>query len=436
MTDRSVSGASARQQGTETMSVKRSTRWVCVCACSTALVALAAQPAKAQQPGSDATDRALIQQLQKRVDELEEQVKKLQAQSAAAEDKRTAEPPAESAGQPEEGMRDMLAPLGLGGLQIRGFNDVSFHAFRDGGSVNTFTLGQLDLFLSSRLVSDFNTVGEVVFEAGDSNGFGVDVERLLLQYSPSDRFSVGAGRFHTAIGFYNTAYHHGNWFQTATGRPFIFRFEDDGGILPVHGVGVTAQGQIPSGGVGLKWVAEISNGRHSRSPDEEPVQNVEDENAHKAVNVALLARPTRFPGLQAGLSVYRDRLEPAAQPMIDETIIAAHLVYQSPLFEQLNEAIFIRHAPVDAEPAMTTSSFYSQISRQFGRYRPYLRYEYLDVPANDVVFRNDMGRSYGPTVGLRFDAAAPVAIKLEYVRLTGGIQTQTNGLTVQLGFAF
>jgi hypothetical protein len=435
MTDSSVPGAAARQQGTATMSVNRSMWRVCVCACATALVALAGRPAFAQQTGADATDRALIQQLQKRIDELEEQMKKLQAQAAAAEEKAAAEPPPESAAQREEGMRDMLTPLGIGGLQIRGFNDVSFHALRDSGSVNTFTLGQLDLFLTTRLVSDFSTVGEVVFEAGDNNGFGVDVERMLLQYAPSDRFIVAAGRFHTAIGYYNTAYHHGNWFQTATGRPFIFRFEDDGGILPVHGVGVTAQGQIPSGGAGLRWVAEISNGRRSRSPDDEPVQNVEDENAHKAVNVALLTRPTRFPGLQAGLSVYRDRLEPDAQPTIGETIVAAHLVYQSPLFEQLNEAIFIRHAPAGGE-AVTTSSLYSQISRQLGRFRPYLRYEYLDVPVNDLVFRNEMGRSYGPTVGLRFDAAPPVAVKLEYVRLTGSIQPQTNGLTVQLGFAF
>lgn len=418
------------------MVVERPRPWVCICLCSAALVALAGRQARAQQQaGSEAADRAQIQQLQKRVDELEEQVKALQAQSAAAEEKRTAEPSAESAAQQAEGMRDMLSPLGLGALQIRGFNDVDFHAFRD-GSTNTFSLGQLDLFLSSRLASDFNTVGEIVFEANDRNEFGVDVERLLLQYSPNDRFTVGAGRFHTAIGFYNTAYHHGNWFQTATGRPFIFRFEDGGGILPVHGVGVTAQGDIPSGGAGLKYVAEIANGRRSRSPDDEPVQNVEDENAHKAVNFALLAKPTQFPGLQAGISVYRDRLEPAAKPTIAETIVAAHLVYQIPIFESLNEAIFIRHTPADTGLATTTSSFYSQISRGFGRIRPYFRYEYLDVPEDDLVFSSDMGRSYGPTFGLRFDAAPPVAVKLEYVRLTGGIRTQTNGLTIQLGFAF
>ena len=405
-------------------------RILCAGVCSIVLLPLAARSAAAQPP----EERQQIEQLQKRVDELEAQLKALQAQ-ADADEKRKADAAAETTGQVESG-HDMLTPLGLGALQIRGFNDLDFRTFRDGGKVNTFSLGQLDLFLSSRLASDFSTLGEIVFEAGDDNGFGVDVERILLQWSPNDRISVAGGRFHTAIGYYNTAYHHGNWFQTATGRPFIFRFEDDGGILPVHGVGVTVQGQIPSGAAGLRYVGEISNGRHSRSADEEPVQNVEDENAHKAINLALLTRPTGIPGLQAGVSVYRDRLEPAAQPTIDETIVAAHLVYQVPLFEQLNEAIFIRHTPADTGTAATTSSFYTQISRQFGRARPYFRYEFLDVPDSELVFRSQIGRSYGPTVGLRVDAAPPVAIKLEYTRLTGSIETQTNGFTVQFAFVF
>ena len=406
-------------------------RFLCSCACSIVLLPLAAQSAAAQPT----EEPQQIEQLQKRVDELEAQVKALQAQ-ADSEEKRQADAAAESTREGAEGMRDMLTPLGLGALQIRGFNDIDFRTFRAGGQVNTFSLGQLDLFLSSRLGSDFSTLGEIVFEADDTNGLEVDVERFLLQYSPNDRISVAGGRFHTAIGYYSTAYHHGNWFQAATGRPFIFRFEDDGGILPVHGVGLTVQGQIPSGAAGLRYVGEISNGRRSRSPDDEPVQNVEDENAHKAVNVALLSRPTGIPGLQAGVSVYRDRLERAAQPTIDETIVAAHLVYQVPLFEQLNEAIFIRHTPADTRATATTSSFYSQISRQFGRGRPYFRYEFLDVPNSELVFANQIGRSYGPTVGLRIDAAPPVAIKLEYTRLTGSIETQTNGFTLQFAFVF
>jgi hypothetical protein len=341
------------------------------------------------------------------------------------------DPPAQPpAAEPHE----MQPPVGLGTLQIRGFTDLDFASFRDGEQPNTFKVGQLDLFLTSQLAPDFNMVGEVVFEAGEDNAIGVDVERLLLQYSPSDKLTIAAGRYHTAIGYYNAAYHHGNWFQTAIGRPFIFRFEDNGGILPVHGVGLTAQGKIPSGPAGLRWIAEVSNGRHSRSPDEEAVQNAEDENGHKAVNLALIARPDQTPGLQMGVSVYRDRLEPSTLPSVDQTIVAGHVVYQTPAFELLNEALFVRHASLAA--VTTTKSFYVQLSQQFRRYRPYVRYEYLNVPSDDPIFSTVLGLSDGPSIGIRFDAATAVALKLQYTRLTGSIRNQTNGLTAQAALTF
>src|SRR5207248_379168 len=108
-------------------------------------------------------------------------------------------------------------------LQIRGFGDVQFRASNEPDTPSSFSIGQLDLFITSRLASDLTLVSEVVFEADDENRYSLDVERLLLQFSPSDYLNVGVGRFHTAIGFYNAAYHHGAWFQTALGRPQLFK---------------------------------------------------------------------------------------------------------------------------------------------------------------------------------------------------------------------
>lgn len=343
----------------------------------------------------------------------------------------------EPAAQPPDTPHDMTSAAGLGALQIRGFNDIDYRAFQAGSTPNTFTLGQLDLFLSSRLSPEFNVIGELVVEAEEDNTIGVDLERMLVQYSPNDLFTISAGRYHTAIGFYNASYHHGNWFQTAIGRPFIFRFEDDGGILPVHGVGITVQGQIPSGSLGLRYVAEVSNGRRTSSPDEEAVQSVADENDNKAVNVALMSRPASLPGLQVGFSAYRDRRTPRRHEVVDETIIAAHIVYESPSFEQLNEVIVISHTPARSARS-TTTSFYTQVAPRFGRYHPYFRFEYLDVPkdAFGPVIADIAGRSYGPSVGVRFDAATAVALKLQYDRFTGPIRNETTGLTAQIAFTF
>jgi hypothetical protein len=247
---------------------------------------------------------------------------------------------------------------------------------------------------------------------------------------------LSVGRGHTAIGYYNTAYHHSTWMQTTTARPFLFEFEDRGGILPVHIVGATANGRVPSGRVGLHYVAEIGNGRESRLPlSSEPVQNVVSDDARKAFNLALFARPETIRGFQAGISVYRDVLSPASETKIGETIVAAHAILIRPKYEWLSEALLDRHAPYGSAKVFHTPGFYVQASRQFGLYRPYFRYEYLNAPRNEPVFP-DVGLRHGPIAGLRFDANESVALKLEYSYTMLRNQPAVNELTGQLGFTF
>ncbi len=304
--------------------------------------------AQGTAPGADA-DKQTIQMLLQRIERLEARVEQLEGTQAAAGKVQTAgltgqQPsrpvPGPAAGPAEEpdplesgpggGVRPR-ARVGAPGTGAHGYEQDSFaHPGIRGrqlpwqqshGDTNSFALGQLNLFVTSDISEKFKFLGEIVFESGPDNfynvpggrrnEFGVDVERYLVQYSYNDYFNLAAGRYHTAIGFYNTAYHHSTWFQTTTGRPLLFEFEDSGGILPIHNVGLSASGRIPSGALGLHYVAEIGNGRASRQPlGDEPVQNVVDENNYKAVNLALFARPESIRGLQIGFSGYHDKLMP------------------------------------------------------------------------------------------------------------------------------
>lgn len=331
-------------------------------------------------------------------------------------------------------------------LRIRGFGDVSFHGDTFPGDTTSFSLGQLDLFITSDISDRFRFLSEVVFEAGPDNiygaevghenSFNVDIERYLLQYSHNDYLNLAIGRGHTAIGYYNTAYHHSTWLQTTTDRPFLFSFEDDGGILPIHIVGATASGLVPSGALGLHYVAEIGNGRESRSPlTSEPVQNeISDQNG-KAFNLALFARPEAIHGFQSGFSVYRDKLAPVNGPAIGQTILAAHAVLIRPKYEWLNEALLDRHAVIGTGSIFNTPGFYSQMSKQFGSYRPYFRYEYLNVGRNEPVF-SDVALRHGPLGGLRYDPNESVALKFEYQYTFLRDKAGVNSLTAQVGFTF
>ncbi len=422
------------------------------------LIFLWAGPAVAQQPASGDGDHELIRQLLQRVQQLEAEVRELKARESAASastatssavSSSTASStaslppnpptpaPTQSAQAPapfNQGPMIMPDAHGSPSMNFRGFSDVSYHASDQSGTTNAFALGQFNLFITSKLSERIGVLAEAVLEADQNNGFGFELERLLLQYSASDHFNINVGRYHTAIGWYNTAYHHSTWMQTAVGRPLAFDFEDKGGILPVHNVGISVNGTIPSGSLGLHYVAEVGNGRTSRSPLDEPVQNVVDENNGKAVNFALFVRPDNLPGFQAGFSVYHDHLTPAGGPNIGETIFAAHAVYQSSVFEWLNEAVMIRDAINGTSRVDHVPTFYSQISRKIGPVRPYFRYQYINAPDTRFIFP-DIGFIHGPSLGIRYDFSDFAAFKIQYDR-TDRHQGGVNGITTQLSFAF
>lgn len=393
----------------------------------------------------------------KRIDELEARIKQLEAAKSSAVTAQTqpaASPVPAQQGAPTESEAEPIGDHAMSErmdvsktlLRIRGFGDITLHGDDQHGDTTSFTLGQLNLFVTSDVSEKFKFLSEIVFEGGPDNiygvtrgqrnSFGVDIERLLLQYSQNDNFHFAVGRYHTAIGYYNTEFHHSTWFQTTTGRPFLFQFEDRGGILPIHTVGASASGLLPSGGLGLHYVVEVGNGRESRSPiTEEPVQNVVDDSNGKSFNLALFARPERVRGLQTGFSFYRDVLVPASAPKIGENIFAAHAVFVRSGFEWLNEAVLIHHAPVGATRVFDTPGFYSQISKQFGSYRPYFRYQYVNASDSEPVFPS-IRLQQGPSIGIRYDASESVAVKLQYDRSAQRGQSATNGLALQVGFTF
>jgi hypothetical protein len=326
-------------------------------------------------------------------------------------------------------------PTGVPSLKIRGFSNILWSGSDQKGTTNSFALGQTDLFITSVLSRRIDMLSEVVFEADTSNNMGVDLERLLLRYSFNDYFKVSAGRYHTAIGFYNTAYHHSTWMQTAIDRPFIFQFEDDGGILPIHNVGLSATGIIPSGNLGLHYVAEIGNGRASRTPTAEAVQNRISDHNGKAFNLAVFARPQMVPGFQFGASYYHDSLVPEGFPTIHEQIVAAHVVYQGTRFEFLNEGLLIRHQWNATPSAFNTPAFYTQVSEGIGLFRPYFRYQYLNASDAEPIF-GDVGRQNGPSFGMRYDIGEFASFKVEYDRTDLRQAKPVNGIATQLDFTF
>jgi len=338
----------------------------------------------------------------------------------------------------------------LGPLKFRGYTDFSygrpiFSAMPTGNLVNStngFSLGDFDLFTTARIGSHFRMLSELLITSDFSNEFSAEMDRLLLTYSANDYFRISAGKYNTAIGFYSNQFNRARYFQTATGRPILFTDEDDGGILPVHSIGLTANGKIPSGALGLHWVAELANGRASVSTaalaansQVEPIQNFVDENNRKAVNFAIYARPSWWPGFQTGASLYIDREHPQSFALLDQRIYSAYAALITSHLELLAEGVYLRHEFITDQHQFNTVSTYAQASYAMGRVRPYLRYDYQNVPITDPIF-GSLGRKDGPSVGVRFDWSEFVALKLQYGRLGVNLGPTANDVQAQIVYAF
>jgi hypothetical protein len=306
----------------------------------------------------------------------------------------------------------------------------------------SFQAPRLELFPTATQ-ERLSFLAEVLFEVDDQNSFVVDVERIEVAYLFSDLFRLRAGRFHTAIGYYNDAYHHGHFFQIATDRPEMLRFEDEGGLIPAHSIGVHIDGLLPLGPIGgLRYDVEVANGR-GRIPDE--VTNTFDPNQEKAFNLRLRLEPGFPEGLILGGNLYFDTIRtggiepPRPEVTVDEVILGGHLAYLENYVHLIGEYLHITHRA--SNTVTVTQAGYAELGYTFKVVTPYVRAQRVVFPPDlDPFFALNLlairGSFSSGLAGLRFNVSDYLALKLEgaYTKLDSG-QTITTGVA-QCAFAF
>jgi len=350
---------------------------------------------------------------------------------------------------PEEETHDHMMEVPHGPvLHFRGFFDFDF----DKGTVaqqlqypigvpgtTTFRAGEFDLFMTSQLSENLSFLSELVLATDPTNAFGLDIERFQLTYRPTKYFEISGGRFHTDIGFYNTAFHHGTWFSTATGRPFMYYFEDAGGMLPVHEVGVTTTGLIPgTGKMNLHWTAEVGNGSAEFGTPlfGDGVENFVSDRNRKDVNIAFYSKPEWADGLQFGGSYLTGDLIPANTNLkVNQEISSAYVVFINSKWEFMNEIVLLQHQITDGGRSFNSPMGYTQLAYRFGKYRPYFRWQEVNIPNNDPVTAFK-GRYEGPSVGMRVDFFSYAAFKVQYNRVYLRNAEAQNGIELQTAFTF
>ncbi len=121
--------------------------------------------------------------------------------------------------------------------QVNGFGHLELSVINDQKTSSYFTIGEHDLFVSSKLKKNISFLGEYVFRFSNNN-YIPSIERSLVKFNYKGNHSVIAGKIHTPVNYWNDVYHHGRLFFPTVDRPLAFSY-----IIPLHTLGLQLQGQ-------------------------------------------------------------------------------------------------------------------------------------------------------------------------------------------------
>ena len=322
---------------------------------------------------------------------------------------------------------------GNGGVPLHGFMDAGYAINNQSGAADNpkgFYVGSLSFYLAPSFGDNVKTLVEPNFEVNAEGAVTADIERLQIGYAFSDAATVWGGRFHTPYGYWNTAFHHGAQIQTAILRPRFLDFEDDGGILPSHMVGILATGKFRTARGRLTYDAFVGNGPRIIGVSATTLGTLDPSlagDSHHSVMAGLnlgYELSGNLSGLRLaahGISGDVDTDTPLIHKETALNIFGGSAVYLANDWEVMSE--YYRFANKDISGATGTHgswASYLQAGRNYHHLTPYARLEKAVLNQQDNYFASQAnGQSYTrQALGLRYDVDENMALKLELLNST------------------
>ncbi len=321
----------------------------------------------------------------------------------------------------EDGLQDYLFDLpDETNLEFKSFGDLGM-SYRnpphpDRGQTS-FGFGTLDFILTGNLSENLRFFSETLLESEHSNEIELDQERTWVEWQESDSFYLRGGMDLTVSSHWNREFNHGRWLEQSTSRPFLAAFQDDGGALQMHEVGIQAGGSWGHALGRSEWLITLSNGRGPLAGDR---QRIADVNNAKAIGVSLELVPKSLDALSVGVALRTDLIppdptDPARGGTVREELANLFAYYEGERVEILSELGLLQHEDHASAQNFRHRMAFVQLALPGEDYTPYTRFDVLGMELGDPYLSpesQDLDR-WRHTVGLRKEISSSTAMKFE-----------------------
>lgn len=331
-------------------------------------------------------------------------------------------------------------------LLIFGNVDMERSFPNDAHGSSQFRLGQLDFFLHQHLTDKARFLSEVVFETGENGETGVDVERLWVGYDVDELLKLQIGKEHTPLGYWNHTFHHGAILHEGVARPGFLGFEDSGGLLPVHDIGLMASGsKAVTDDFEPRYAVMVGNG--GRNLPNGPNASV-DTDKNKSVTVRVGA--TLYGAFEFGIAGRTERID--FSTMTDRSSpnvgIRQKILSLDAKFDWAGLGLLAEYHEVfnqkDGVPGTSRNPMYFgqaayKLRGSLSDFTPYARYESAITASGDPFYAlipAPAGKRQVVLGGLKWQPAAQFAVKGEVQGVKSpGAATRTRAI-VQVAFVY
>lgn len=305
------------------------------------------------------------------------------------------------------------------GLPLHGFADVGVGTRNPiNPDLKGFYVGNLDFYMNPQLGDRTRALFELNTEVGPDGAVDVDLERAQLGYQFNDQATLWLGRFHTPYGYVNTALHHGAWVNNSLRRPKFLQFEDNGGVMPAHTVGLWATGALRRDTGRVLYDAYIGNSQHIVD-GVLSMQNAGTSNGQLmgGGRIGYQFEGSYTEGLTLGLHALTARV---LDEQLDSTtrllVYGGYAVYDTDRWESIAELyLFNNQDQSFGTGTHHSTAGFAQVGYRTPWGMPYARYERASLSQADPYFyeQTNGGSYWRGALGVRFDIDLKSAIKLE-----------------------